>query len=296
MTTLTKGMYSNPDCKRFKLQYNQVRPNDVIRNAGWFNIYGERIGKGDLSYKDLDNILLELDYNDAFIILNEADSDWNMPEGMDKSAPGIEYVMKHANWVVSALNKAVSIYYVKSPNSHLNDDHPNNFIVDKVNGIEYYEVIRSYLYMTTSFDGHRFTSIKPAPTVELIEKEAHFGLDVHHLSNDTSWAVSDFGDAWNAAMKAAQSKLWNIGFSALKKNSTLTDTECNMLNFLGQNYKEDSHSIFTKLLGTIVVELIVTSNVRRYGVGEYLSPYDVCERMSNEIKGLPPKMLAYRIK
>ena len=70
---LTPGMYSDFSCKTFGLSYNQTRSNPIVRNAGWFNSSGERLGLGDISLEDLHNVSLGIDNSEVLFILSEND-------------------------------------------------------------------------------------------------------------------------------------------------------------------------------------------------------------------------------
>jgi hypothetical protein len=97
---LTKSMYGDLTCKAFGLSNNQMRHNSIINNAGWYNLDGERLGSGDLSLEDMEHISILMDPLDAFIVLAEIDAMWNMPSTFDHSAPGKDYVLQKAIWVI----------------------------------------------------------------------------------------------------------------------------------------------------------------------------------------------------
>lgn len=100
---LTKSIYGyETDYKKtpFGLLNNQLKSNGIINSAGWFNIKGERLGCGDLSLKDMEKIAKNISSNEAFIVLTEANSGWSLPSHLDRSAPGIDYVIKTASWII----------------------------------------------------------------------------------------------------------------------------------------------------------------------------------------------------
>ena len=59
MTDLIKGMYGDLNCKKFKLSNGQLKTNPIIKNSGWFNIKGQKLGSGDLELEDLQYISRE---------------------------------------------------------------------------------------------------------------------------------------------------------------------------------------------------------------------------------------------
>jgi hypothetical protein len=104
MATLTKFIYgSHIDPKKtpFGLINNQTRVVDeVISCAGWFNASGEKLGAGDLSIADMARISKHIG-KEAFLVLSEGDSLWNVPSGANASAPGVDYVMQKCLWHIS---------------------------------------------------------------------------------------------------------------------------------------------------------------------------------------------------
>lgn len=117
MAQLTKGMYRHefkPGSNLFGLQCGQIRCGDakITHNSGWYNKSGEKIGWGDLSTEDFQRISNELKDGEFFIILCESDSFWNFVTQCDPigslartkptaEAPGIDYVAKHAIYVIA---------------------------------------------------------------------------------------------------------------------------------------------------------------------------------------------------
>jgi hypothetical protein len=104
-TKLTKCFFSTVHSDKatpYGISNNQIRSKGIINSAGWFNSGGERLGKGDLSLKDMATISQHIAKDDLFIALKETDSFHNMPIGLDYLAPGREYVLKNAVWVVGA--------------------------------------------------------------------------------------------------------------------------------------------------------------------------------------------------
>jgi hypothetical protein len=104
-TKLVKCFFSTVNSDKatpYGISNNQIRAKGVINSAGWFNSAGERLGKGDLSIKDMSTISKHVYPDDLFIVLNETDSFHNMPTTLDYLAPGREYVLKHAVWVIGS--------------------------------------------------------------------------------------------------------------------------------------------------------------------------------------------------
>lgn len=98
---LTKCMYGDPSCQTFGLQNNQIRGNSVINSAGWYNMNGERLGSGDLSLVDMASIAKSIGTTDIFIALPERDASWDLPSHLEYSAPGKDYIMQKAAWVIA---------------------------------------------------------------------------------------------------------------------------------------------------------------------------------------------------
>lgn len=79
--SLTVDMYqrlsadSGPS-HRFGLVCGQISVWRLIKNAGWYNAQGEKLGWGDLSCLNTVRIARELQSNEMFVILDEQDSYW----------------------------------------------------------------------------------------------------------------------------------------------------------------------------------------------------------------------------
>jgi hypothetical protein len=104
-TKLIKCFFSTVNSDKatpYGISNNQIRAKGIINSAGWFNSAGERLGKGDLSLKDMSTISKNIYPDDLFIALNETDSFHNMPTGLDYLAPGRDYVLNHAVWVIGS--------------------------------------------------------------------------------------------------------------------------------------------------------------------------------------------------
>jgi hypothetical protein len=79
----------------------QIRSNAVVKSGGWYNYDSQKIGRGDLSMADLATVAAQIPAEEAFFVLSEGDAFWGVPEGVDTSEPGIEYVVRCAIWMVS---------------------------------------------------------------------------------------------------------------------------------------------------------------------------------------------------
>jgi hypothetical protein len=103
MPILTKCIYgyeTDPKKTPFGLLNNQVRGDNIIQNAGWFNLDGNVLGRGDLSLKDMRNIATRIPADEAFFVLSEAASTWDLPSHLDRTAPGFAYIIQKALWVM----------------------------------------------------------------------------------------------------------------------------------------------------------------------------------------------------
>lgn len=109
---LTKGMFGyrrfRASSNLFGLRCQQIRYCDFVRNGGWYNKAGERLGWGDLSLKDFLRISSELENGELFIVLYELDSYWNFcaPSGIigttkiTRKEPGVDYVAEHCCFII----------------------------------------------------------------------------------------------------------------------------------------------------------------------------------------------------
>lgn len=105
---LSKGIYgleTSPSKTPFGFLNEQRRLDGIINNAGWYNSKGEKIGTGDLSIKDMDKIKRNIPSDEIFFILTEFNSFWAIPGDLDKSAPGLDYIINNASWIV--ISKAI---------------------------------------------------------------------------------------------------------------------------------------------------------------------------------------------
>ena len=105
------GIQYKARCFLWDLRVGQMAPKGKMtaKNAGWYNINGEKMGWGDLSSDDFKRISQELEEDELFIILRErasyTDFHWQRefsptPKGGEHS-PGIRYVLEHAAWIIA---------------------------------------------------------------------------------------------------------------------------------------------------------------------------------------------------
>ncbi len=115
---LTKGMFGSEfDSKSpiFEIHTGQQRSPSIVHNGGWYNKAGEKLGWGDLNDRDFKQISKGLEKDQLFIVLNERDSFWNFVNfdkpfaygwqagtKPDEKAPGVDYVVNHARYIISS--------------------------------------------------------------------------------------------------------------------------------------------------------------------------------------------------
>jgi hypothetical protein len=163
---LTKSMFGDLKCKAFGLSNNQMRWNSIIKNAGWYNGAGERIGAGDLNLTDMENIAKSLDPTDVFIVLAEIDAMWDMPSTFDHSAPGKDYVLQKAVWLIGKdVKNGNAIIRVRD-----NISQPENAEQDNV---KYYRFPREDMYKSIGYTPKKI-DLSSKPTVK---KEAKKTLE-----------------------------------------------------------------------------------------------------------------------
>ena len=122
---LTKAVYERIDTRGpFDLRNNQMsrKIEVVLRNAGWYNQKGERLGCGDISVSDMERISKGLNKHELFVILSESDSRWAF-EGKTSlrfintkyktssmDFPGKEYISQYCMFIL-AKNKIFSTIF-----------------------------------------------------------------------------------------------------------------------------------------------------------------------------------------
>lgn len=289
MSNLTKGMYADYVCNVFGLTHNQLRADALIFNAGWFNSKGEKLGQGDLNAKDLQNISFDIETNEVFIALSEADTTWNLPSDLDRNAPGIDYVMSCARWIISGIEETIGeIYHCKANAS------PTTVIKDN---ITYTEASRQNIYSTLSFVGGQFTSIKVSPTASSIISNNYYGLDEYHLTDGSSWAVGPWNKIQDACLEKAAEQMsdWLLDltlFGKLVPDLSLSERE--MIHYMISGYGSGCQPILNKLLSDASKRAVCKHIFASLGAPAILA-IDRQEYWSQDIKGLPRNLYAYRI-
>lgn len=296
MSKLVKGMYADYVCHEFDIRYNQIRTDALVQNAGWFNSKGEKLGFGDLNFNDLDNISMDIENNEVFIVLSEADSTWDMPDGLDRNEPGAPYVMQHAKWVISGLEKTEAYIWHVLPESRMHPLEVNP--ISKDGAEQYYECTRFHLFTATEFDGKKFLSIKPTPTTAILRTGYYYGLDQHELTDGTIWAVGNWTQVQNAGLKKAEEYVpaYVMDNSLIDKlGAELTRTQRDIIQLVAAHYPTHGLSSIKKLMTEKCLENFCKHIFASKGSYAILS-IDEIERMAYEIKGLPNNNNLYAFK
>ena len=82
----------------------------LIKNAGWYNHRGDKLGWGDVDVKEATRLQAELPPDEPFFLLGEQDSYWNFvthntgvaqlnETSEDIEHPGFRYVLEHARFI-----------------------------------------------------------------------------------------------------------------------------------------------------------------------------------------------------
>jgi len=108
MKLLEKGLYGSEfDQKNnlFGLSCGRIKSHGgrLLRDAGWYNSDGEKIGWGDLTEDDAITIrdgLRKRHSDEIFIVLDRHSSYWNL-KNRNEMAPGIGYVIEHAEYFIT---------------------------------------------------------------------------------------------------------------------------------------------------------------------------------------------------
>lgn len=137
LTKCIYGFETNPKNTPFGLLNNQVRVDNIIQNAGWFNENGEKLGTGDLNLKEMNHIAANIKKPSVFFVLNEMDSSYDIPSHLDRSEPGTQYVMDKAAWVIVPAANSSGIIRVR-------DDAKSPEDVEK-DGIKFVRMSRASL-------------------------------------------------------------------------------------------------------------------------------------------------------
>lgn len=292
---LTQGMYSDPSCRTFGLMYGMQHTKGLLHSAGWFNGHGEKLGMGDLSLQDLDDVALDIPLEECFIVLNEADSIWDMPKDLNRMTPGIQYVMDHAKWIASGFtatryNLYKIVDYVTINNVILTTDAYKEVEEKK---IPYIEITRDRLFQTLGFVNGKFTFV-PKTINTIIHRQDYYGLDVHEFPNGARWAVGTASACVDAAEHKVKVNLHDTNFDMLRPYVNLYYDDLAALKYMAEKYEKEASNVLRVLLGSNLNGYIL-DQVSNKGCGPILANFDAIERKSSDIVGLPPDLYAFRI-
>lgn len=148
-TKLTKCIYgfeTNPKKTPFGLMNNQIRGNGIIQSAGWFNINGERLGGGDLTLQDMQNISQNISLSESFFVLTEVDAGWDLPSDLDRTAPGFPYILQKAVWVMAKGPTSRSALIIR-----VRDDISKPEETEK-DGVKFIRIPRNEFYAAFGYD------------------------------------------------------------------------------------------------------------------------------------------------
>lgn len=114
MAVLVPGVYGT-ELNRldgpFGLQIGQMRGRRIVKNAGWYNADGQKIGWGDIGADDLRRIAAEIPGEEMFIVLRQEDAHWRFHQDqplvhqsthLTEEFPGRDYVAKNARYIVTS--------------------------------------------------------------------------------------------------------------------------------------------------------------------------------------------------
>jgi hypothetical protein len=104
---------------RFELRTGQRREpayrdgTRIIKNAGWYNKDGDRLGWGDLDATDIDRITAQLEPDEYFVVLGQQDAfhdfeaQWRRANPRNKrtpniAAPGRIYIAQRARYIIGS--------------------------------------------------------------------------------------------------------------------------------------------------------------------------------------------------
>lgn len=294
---LTQGMYSDINCKMFGIKYGQQSLNDVVRNAGWFNHLGEKLGMGDLSILDLDNIASDIPNDETFIILDESTSSWDMPKDLNRFNPGIDYLMQNAVWIVSGFTATkYEVYKVVdyvTKNGVVN--YKDAYLGMVQHNIPYTEITRDRLFSTLGYQGGQFYHV-PKTINTVIRKDSYYGLDVYEFSTGAVWAVGNADAACKAAERKLKDSLHDTNFDLLINYLPFYSEDIKILKQMSDKYGDELSHIIKVMLGENL-NAYVEHQLARKGCGVVLASYDSIELYSMDVPGLPqaPELFAYRV-
>jgi len=133
---------ADPPAVLFGLKRGQLRHNRLVKNGGWYNERGEKLGWGDLSPDDFRRIRRELEDDERFIVLGEGDSFWHFVKKVnfvravlvvrpEVEAPGIKYVAEKCRYIIQ-----------KETSHFVSDDHSDADIVAVKMGVVFHALSR----------------------------------------------------------------------------------------------------------------------------------------------------------
>lgn len=286
---LTKGMYADPLCSTFGLKYSQVRTKEVIRSGVWFNYDGVRLGRGDLSFSDLDRISKELKIgfsSESFIILSESKALWNLPNDLDATSPGRLFVMENADIFVDA----IGIYLVKLKT---NSFEPIK-MVDPSFSVTYYNIERQRLYDEIGFDPAE-PILEPSSRKAIKTSENYNGLPVYEL-DEQKYATGTLTHMQLVAEEIVDKEFYLQDFKSIPKEFWAVENNtklAKMLEHLADEFYEISNVIVRRMFNDYeeVIDFIVTQD----GLNKILAYLDGKIYSHEEVDGIPDKHFAFKI-
>jgi hypothetical protein len=279
--SLTKAMYGDLSCNLFGLKYGQIKIDAVIQNAGWYNSKGEKLGYGDLNLDDLTRIRRNLppEYG-TFIILSEGNSLWNVPAGMDKTAPGIEYVMENASWVVDS----ACVYRVANMNTEYE-------WVDSAKNA-YLKCTRPYLFAAL-----HYPKDKVAPAV--CDDQSYYGLKTIYLADSVTmnivlWAYGSLDEFEAASLRKAEDMMWlYVTYSDINKFVPISVEDMNSLDSIIEKKEQKANGMIRIILGNKLPDFI--QHLAKKNRAELMSPLDGEVYLPGDIAGIPHDKYCVRI-
>jgi len=268
-------MYSDPSCQELGLQYGQVRKDAVLTNAGWFSHLGEKLGVGDISMKDLDQISRKIPSGEIFFALSEATC-LSLPSHLDRLSPGIDFIIDNAVWAVNSAD----IFRL--------DNNILNQLLEIRDGVSYVKLSR-----IAARNNWVTNPVKPSLVVK-VEKGAHWGLDVYHMQDNTAWAVGNYTECYDAASKAAYDLLWDTDPDIFARFIVLNSNDLASIKIMQQQAEQKCNNLISKLLAG-QVNKCVDYMLQQDGLAYYLDLIDHLEHPSDSVPGLPTGLLAYRV-
>ncbi len=279
--SLTKAMYGDLNCNLFGLSYGQIRTDALIQSAGWFNNKGEKLGYGDLNLQDLICIRRNL-CEDNFIVLSEGNSLWNIPSGMDKTAPGLEYVMENASWVIDC----GVIYRVANLNKEFE-------WVDTDDGT-YLKCTKAYLFEAVDYPK------TPAPiTVRSADDGTHYGLKTLWISdsitmNPVLYAYGTLKEFEESAIRKAEDMMWvYTTYASINKFVPISVEDMNSLDAAIEKKEKKANGLIRIILGKHLPDFI--KHLAKSNMAELMSPLDGDVFLPGDIYGIPKDCYAVRI-